>query len=547
MQNDINYNAELETVKNRLVNTSLLTAVIAGFPLLLLSIYRGITYECHSMPIAYSVVYIVLIVVAILRKKINYNVRASLIVVLIILLGLIDLNKIGFLSMAVLWLSLSVIMTFLYFNMRKSLYVLVLSVFLLILVKLLQQIGFNPQVVDLVVYNETYLLPIIRILGLLLVSSFVVFSMKQLTQKFLNNIEDLANERNNLIKVADRLQKEIIENKRLKRQTIVNERNFRNIFENNADPMVVFSKQGEIIDYNSCFVSSMGLTLEELHNANILELIPDNYVEKFDIYRSNLQKLPSRFDLNYFSNRMGRNRYLDVTTAIVNFNGEDSILAIFRDNTEKNDREKLVYSAALRAEEKERLRLSRELHDGLGPLLSTLKIYFEAMGKHPNNDEIKKRIGNTIEESIRSVREISNNLSPYVLQNLGVVKALNAFVDKIVFTNKISIKLDSNFDKRFDEDIEITVYRLVTELINNTLKHAQAKNIEVIMHLNNLKLNIAYRDNGIGFDISSHKIDEGIGLFNMKSRIEKMGGTFMIDSVPGKGFIMNATIEIQQA
>lgn len=547
MQNNLNYNSELEIVKNRLVNASLLVGVITGLPLLLLSVFRAYKYGNIVVPIVNVAVYLLLFFTYLFNKKIQYNFRASIIILLILTLGIVDIFNVGFLSLAILWFNLAAIMAFLYFNIRKAFFVLFSSICIMIVAKIVEKIGYNSHYIDLNVYNGTWLLAVFRSLNLVLVTLFVIFSMKQITKKFQSNIEDLANERNNLIKVADRLQNEIVENKKLKHQTIINERNFRNIFQNNADPMVVFRPDGKIIDFNSCFASFMGLNNNELIDANIIGLIPGNFEDRFEAYRSNLQKLPSRFDVNYFSNRLGRKRYLDVTTAIVNFNDEESILAIFRDNTDKYDREKHIYSAALRAEEKERFRLSRELHDGLGPLLSTLKIYFEAFDKHPNSEEIQKRIGNTIEESIRSVREISNNLSPYVLQNLGIVKALNAFVDKIVFTNKISIKLESNFDQRFDEDIEITLYRLVTELINNTLKHASAKNIEIQMHLQNSNLKITYRDNGMGFDLSSHKIDEGIGLFNMKSRIEKMGGTFIIDSAPNKGFIMNATIDLFQA
>lgn len=546
MENNLNYKVEIDIVKNRLVNSSLFIGVVTGLPLLTLSIYRGFLYDNYSVPILNTAVYFILLLVAIFRKKISYSIRATVIIVLIFTLGLVDLYKIGFLSLAILWFNLVTIMTFLYFNIRKAIYTLVFALLSMAVLKIFLTFGFENQMIDLNAYNKTNLLFIIRAFNLMLVSLFVIFSMRQITLKFQTNIQDLANERNNLLNIAKRLRKEIVQNKKLEQHAIANEKKFKNIFDNSADPMVVVSKDGTIIDFNASFSKSMNNKKNLEAGSSIFSIIPASNQAFFEKYKFKISELPSRFDMKFISQKTGKYRYLDVSTAIVNFNGEESILAIFRDNTDKFNQESNIYTAALQAEEKERLRMSKELHDGLGPLLSTLKIYFEALEKHPDNTEIQKRIGYTIDESIKSVKEISNNLSPYVLQNLGIVKALNAFIDKICFANVITIQLDSDFDERFNDKVEISIYRLITELINNTLKHAHASLISITLHLNGAKLSVIYTDNGVGFETDNKKRYGGIGLFNMKSRIEKLGGSFGIESAPNKGFMMQAVLDVNQ-
>ena len=215
-------------------------------------------------------------------------------------------------------------------------------------------------------------------------------------------------------------------------------------------------------------------------------------------------------------------------------------MLLIRDNTEKLNLEKASYLMAINAEEKERSLFSKELHDGLGPLLSTLKIYLEMYYSSPDDPEIKKRINDTLAESITSVKEISNNLSPYILENLGLTKAVESFVDKLKYSKKIDINFSSNITERCKPEIEIAFFRIITELINNTLKHSHATTIDITLTQETEKIYLKYTDNGEGFDyheVQKHK--NGIGLFNLKSRIEKLGGNTEIITSPGSGFKMN--------
>ncbi|MBK5202625.1 MAG: hypothetical protein JJE45_02765 [Prolixibacteraceae bacterium] len=204
--------------------------------------------------------------------------------------------------------------------------------------------------------------------------------------------------------------------------------------------------------------------------------------------------------------------------------------------------EKMFLNAVIQAEEKERKRFANELHDGLGPLLSTIKMSFSALVQNEPEKFSGEIVDNTeivINEAIKTLKEISNNLSPHVLTNFGLYRALRNFINKINALRTITINLDSNLgNKRYDTNIEIVLYRVICELIHNTVKHAEAKKIDISLMEDGKNITIAYKDNGKGFDpekLKKQTGSKGIGLSNIFSRINSLKGEFTLDSHPGKG------------
>ncbi len=204
-----------------------------------------------------------------------------------------------------------------------------------------------------------------------------------------------------------------------------------------------------------------------------------------------------------------------------------------------------ILSAVIRTEERSRSRYSKELHDGLGPLLSSAKMSLSALDDDTPMDEKREIIANTtylIDESIRTLREISNNLSPHVLSDFGLKRAVQNFIKRGAATHNVAISFDSNIDKnRYDSDIEVILYRVVCELINNSLKHAKCSKIVVSLMGSSTELTLNYRDDGVGFNPS--KVAEfGMGLSNISSRINSLGGDLKIVSSPRRG--MSASIRL---
>lgn len=191
--------------------------------------------------------------------------------------------------------------------------------------------------------------------------------------------------------------------------------------------------------------------------------------------------------------------------------------------------EKKILSAIVRTEENERKRFAKDLHDGLGPLLSNLKMSVSTLERIENRKEMDEILENMKEvsiEAINGIKQISNNLSPHILENFGIIHALENFSKTIEINCKTRIKIISNFDDlRFPYNIEIVLYRVINELINNTIKHSKATEIQILLNKIGEKLEIEYSDNGIGFDSNKIAHDHsGMGISNIKSRIKTING-----------------------
>ena len=222
---------------------------------------------------------------------------------------------------------------------------------------------------------------------------------------------------------------------------------------------------------------------------------------------------------------------------------------IDRLNRQRQLLNKRILTAVLRTEEKARSRFSKELHDGLGPLLSSARMSLSALSREERSADQREIIDNTtyvIDEAIRSLREISNNLSPHVLNDFGLARGVQNFIDKSAAMHDAKIRFTTNLrTERYDTDIEVILYRVICELINNSLKHAACTSINLSLSQNGSELALDYTDDGRGFNPQA-MMDCGMGLSNISSRINSLGGTFGISSAKGKGMRAAIRVNTQQ-
>lgn len=211
---------------------------------------------------------------------------------------------------------------------------------------------------------------------------------------------------------------------------------------------------------------------------------------------------------------------------------------------------KRLLTAILRTEENSRSHFAKELHDGTGPLLSAAKMSLTALGSEHRPEKRKEMIDNSIhiiDEAIRSLREISNNMQPQVLTDFGLVGALRNFIDKSTPVGKTQIDFATNLrNERFDTDVEVIFYRVICELIHNSLKHSGCSSIAVSLVLGGRTLIMEYADDGCGFEVADIA-DRGMGLSNMSSRINSLNGDFEIEGQPGKGMRARAKVDVHDA
>jgi signal transduction histidine kinase len=211
----------------------------------------------------------------------------------------------------------------------------------------------------------------------------------------------------------------------------------------------------------------------------------------------------------------------------------------------RKDSEARLLSAIIQGEEKARQAIARDLHDGLGPLLSSIKMIISATDFEKldqNNRKIIERSCLVTDEAIVSLKEISNHLSPHLLKNYGFTKAIETFAGQLLENSQIQFQMVTNIEsQRFHYDLEISLYRIVTELLNNSAKHANAKNIRLeIVEKENL-IQLEYKDDGNGFSLENYQNEngyKGMGLENIRSRIKSLDGQFFINTEPGKGIVV---------
>jgi two-component system, NarL family, sensor kinase len=228
------------------------------------------------------------------------------------------------------------------------------------------------------------------------------------------------------------------------------------------------------------------------------------------------------------------------------------ILAFFNIFKQKQTRRKM-FGKIIETEEKERKRFAEDLHDGLGPLLSSASMYINEINsdrhEQAKKDEFLKYTGELIDDAIKSTRSIANNLMPGILVDYGLTTAVETFCGKLRKSGSVNISLLSdNKDKRYHPAVEITLYRIILELINNTIKYAHATNITIDIHDTEKEIYVNYQDDGQGFDLERilHDPKKGMGLKNIQNRMKSIGGDCEFKSEEGKGMRCNIIVNYKK-
>jgi signal transduction histidine kinase len=206
--------------------------------------------------------------------------------------------------------------------------------------------------------------------------------------------------------------------------------------------------------------------------------------------------------------------------------------------------------AVLKGEEQERTRLAKDLHDGLGGMLSGIKYAFQNMKENlimtPENLQSFERSMDMLDSSIKEMRRVAHNMMPESLVKFGLDTALKDFCTEIGSSGAVQINYQSIGlnQGQLEKTAAIAVYRIVQELIGNILKHASAKNALVQVAKNNGHLTITVEDDGKGFDTTQLQTAKGIGWNNIQNRVDFLKGSLTIDSIPEKGTSVHIEFEV---
>lgn len=214
---------------------------------------------------------------------------------------------------------------------------------------------------------------------------------------------------------------------------------------------------------------------------------------------------------------------------------------------ELSNRQKQITAAVIETQEKERAQLGLELHDNVNQVLTTIKLYnemlLEGMG---DQKEILNRSVKHLQNCINEIRSISKRLSAPTLGKISLDDSIKELVDSVNLTGRVSIMyyVDGINDCVISQDLHLAIYRIIQEHLNNILKYAEADLVSIELSFSNKTLSLAITDEGIGFDV--HKKSAGIGLTNMRSRAEHMGGVLKIESEPGSGTSLFVSFAVKE-
>jgi len=203
--------------------------------------------------------------------------------------------------------------------------------------------------------------------------------------------------------------------------------------------------------------------------------------------------------------------------------------------SQKLFRERLL--AEITTLEKERARVASDLHDELGPILLSIKYNMNSFDIRSGDDqEVLEKTNKNIDIGIERIREISNDLLPAALLRKGLITALEESIENLKKKTDLTISLHYEKLPEIAQDKIINIYRMVQEIIHNTIKHSKADKLFINLDAHDNKLEIVTVDNGMGFDHRSEiQENKGLGLRNLFSRTEIMGGNMYLDSEAGKG------------
>lgn len=382
--------------------------------------------------------------------------------------------------------------------------------------------------------------------------------LEEKMKKMNSSLEYRIKERTALLSEANmELASEIKLRKKTEQALRESEQDYRGLFDNAHDAIIIFTPEDEkIIEANDQALKIYGYSREEFIGMS-LKSISKN-VQKGMKY---MQKVLKGKNIQSFEtiqyNRKGEEIFFEINTSVVNYSGVKAILSISRDITKRKIAEKNLelarrnnLSALIEGQELERRRLSRDLHDGLGQLMSAAKMYLKRLNQSQNMEAIDHELINDLEsimdDTVKEVRKISQNLMPSILHDFGLSSALNNVVKMLNEKSRERVEYitDSKI-VRINPEHEVSFYRIAQEAINNALKHAKADVILVsyLQGVNKQVLKIS--DDGIGFDYLSNKRSQkgGNGVYNIKQRCDIMNAEFNILTNKGKG----TTITVSKA
>jgi two-component system sensor histidine kinase UhpB len=346
------------------------------------------------------------------------------------------------------------------------------------------------------------------------------------------------------------------------------EERFRTLFETAGSFISVASLQGRILEFNPEAERLSGWQRQEVLGRNFLEFVREDYREavKADFQKVLGGQATRAFELPMKQRDGGERQFLWNVNRLLGKEGQVlGVIAVGQDITEMKRAEedlresalqlRILTSQILNAQEDERKRISRELHDELGQSLTVLKLGLRGVNRYLSEPpEIKEELDNIalyLDETIEKVRRLSRALSPAILEDLGLVPALKYLMDE--FSPHYTIKHDfaiEDLDHLFPKEAQIIIFRIFQESLTNIAKHAQANEVHLAIRQADGRVLFEVKDDGQGFEVdmilNRSALNKGLGLAALYERAKMLGGSLQIQSRKGGGTRITCSVPVEK-
>ena len=321
------------------------------------------------------------------------------------------------------------------------------------------------------------------------------------------------------------------------------EQELHQLFESSANAIVIIDNKLKISRHNSRFTEMFDLKKGYYSQHNITSLLVGDTLKNITdlITRTRVNDQYEVAEIPYTA-KDGSKRFYEATCSRTDVGTSTLWMLIITDITKLKDIDRAIFSTITTTEERERTRMAMELHDGIGALLSSINIYINLIlsGEMLKNEvlNVLSLTKNLVDEAIQSAKEIANNLHPVILTRFGLVDTIKSFIEQIETAGIIKVDFKyADFRKLDNKNLELTLYRIIHELINNTLKYAKAHNIVLSLSTHPTSIQLEYADDGIGIDTEeTQQKKSGMGMSNIEGRIKALNGICNFQTKPQKGF-----------
>ena len=346
------------------------------------------------------------------------------------------------------------------------------------------------------------------------------------------------------------LEERIIERKRAEAALRESEERYRELFENAKDAIYVHDVKGTYTSVNRAAELLSGYAREEILGRNFADFIAPEHLG--EVREKLCRKLAKKGETTYeveVITKDGHKVPVEVSSRSIYENGERvGVQGTARDITGRKQAQEALQMFSrqlIEAQEEERRRIALELHDQIGQVLTVVKMNLTSVQRVCPAPEAARYIkDNTdlVDEALRLVRDLSFDLRPLLLDDLGLVTALRWYVERYAERTGVGadfhVELPSN-DDRFSRDVETACFRIVQEALTNIGRHARAKQVSIQLTGDKCDLFLSIKDDGIGFDLNLLRTRPPraatLGLLGMQERARAAGGTIEIDSALSKG------------